>query len=70
MTVEQFLKTEKGINLNAVAFKMYPNNKSANTYLVNKLNQNDNRRFTKKDSELALLALKELSIKIIELSVE
>ena len=70
MTVEEFLKTEKGINLAQIASKMYPNNKSANTYLVNKLNKNDNRKFTEKDAELALKALKELSIKIIELSIK
>ena len=70
MTVEEFLKTEKGINLAPIASKMYPNNKSANTYLVNKLNKNDNRKFTEKDAELALKALKELSIKIIELTLK
>lgn len=69
MTVKEFLKTERGINLASLAFKMYPNNKSANTYLVNKLNKNDNRNFTQKDSELALNSLKELSIKIINLSL-
>ena len=60
MTVEEFLKTEKAINLSQIAFKMYPNNKSANTYLINKLNGNDNRKFTKKDSQLAVLALKDI----------
>ena len=60
MTVEEFLKTEKVINLSQIAFKMYPNNKSANTYLINKLNGNDNRKFTKKDSELALSVLKDI----------
>lgn len=70
MTVEEFLKTDKSVNLAPIAQKMYPNNKSANTYLTNKLNNNDNRKFTRKDAELALKALKELSIKIIELEIE
>ncbi|MXV39326.1 hypothetical protein GO491_11675 [Flavobacteriaceae bacterium Ap0902] len=70
MTVEEFLKNESAINLKAIAFKMYPNNKSANTYLVNKLNQNDNRRFNKKDAEKALKALKDISFQISELELE
>lgn len=68
MTVEEFLKTESILNLAEIARRMYPNNKSANTYLINKLNGNDNRSFTKKDTERALKVLKELSIAIIELS--
>lgn len=68
MKVEEFLKTEKTINLAQVAFKMYPNNKSANTYLINKLNGNDNRKFTKKDSEKALSVLKEICADIRKLT--
>ena len=60
MTVEKYLKNEPPIKLAFIAGKMYPNNKSANTYLINKLNGNDNRKFTKKDSELAILALKDI----------
>lgn len=68
MKVEEFLKTEKTINLAQIAFKMYPNNKSANTYLINKLNGNDNRKFTKKDSEKALSVLKEICADIRKLT--
>ena len=60
MTVEEYLKNETPIKLAFIAGKMYPNNKSASTYLINKLNENDNRKFTKKDSELAILALKDI----------
>lgn len=67
MTVKEFLKSEKTLNLSAIAAKMYPTNKSAKTYLTNKLNENDNRKFTKKDGQKALTVLKELAVKVTEL---
>ncbi|CAI9673435.1 MULTISPECIES: hypothetical protein [Elizabethkingia] len=70
MTVEEFLKTEKTLNLAKIASEMYPNNKAASSYLINKLNQNDNRKFTKKDAEKAMEVLKRLSIGIINLTLE
>lgn len=70
MTVEEFLKSNPPIELGYVAQKMFPNNKYAKQYLSNKLNNNDNRKFTKKDAESALKALKELSIEIINLDLE
>ncbi|WP_312900218.1 hypothetical protein [Chryseobacterium taichungense] len=70
MTVEEFLKSKPPVELGYIAKKMFPNNKSAKQYLSNKLNNNDNRTFTKKDAESAMKALKELSIEIINLTIE
>ena len=70
MTVEEFLKNNPPVDLSYIAKKMFPNNKYAKQYLSNKLNNNDNRKFTKKDAESALKALKDLSIEIINLDIE
>ena len=60
MTVEEYLKTNKAVNLSEVAKIMFPNNKTAPLYLANKLNKTAKRTFTTKDAESALKALKKL----------
>lgn len=69
MDIKEFLLNTKEINLTGIAEQMWPNNKSAKTYLSKKLNGLDNRVFTQKDAELALKVLNELGIKISELKV-
>ncbi|WP_069658616.1 hypothetical protein [Arcticibacter eurypsychrophilus] len=68
MNVKEFLLTEKKINLSAIAWEMWPDNKGAHSYLSRKLNNIDGRTFTDKDSALALKVLKNLGIKIDELT--
>jgi DNA-directed RNA polymerase subunit F len=70
MTVEEYLKTNKAVNISEVAKIMFPNNKTASLYLTNKLNKTAKRTFTKKDAESALKALKELYGNINELTIE
>lgn len=70
MTVEEFLKNNPPVDLSYIAKKMFPNNKYAKQYLSNKLNNNDNRKFTKKDAEKALQDLKELSNELNTLTIE
>ena len=70
MTVEEYLKTNKAVNISEVAKIMFPNNKTAALYLTNKLNKTAGRMFTKKDSVGALKALKQLYGGIEELIIE
>lgn len=70
MTVEEYLKTNKAVNISGVAKLMFPNNKTAPLYLTNKLNKTANRTFTKKDSLSALKALQSLYGNINELTIE
>ncbi|WP_079242580.1 hypothetical protein [Chryseobacterium indologenes] len=70
MTVEEYLKTNKAVNISEVAKIMFPNNKTAALYLTNKLNKTAGRTLTKKDSVEALKALKQLYGGIEELTVE
>jgi hypothetical protein len=70
MIVKEFLLTSKEINLTAIALKMYPTNKGAQSYLSRKLNGIDNRTFTKKDAELALKVLNDLGTEISNLKAE
>ena len=67
MTVKEFLQS-KAVNVSLVAKKMWPANNTAELYLYKKLS--GERPFTKKDSENALKALKELSITINGLTIE
>ena len=60
MTVKEYLLNEPPIKLSFIAAKMYPENKNAASALNNKLKGEQNRQFTKKDSELAILALKDI----------
>jgi hypothetical protein len=64
MDVKEFLLTTKEINLTAIAQLMWPENKTAKTYLSKKLHGLDNRVFTDKDAELALKVLKDLGERI------
>ncbi|WP_312306488.1 hypothetical protein [Chryseobacterium sp.] len=70
MTVEDYLKNHCKVDLSHIASKMWPTNKNASAYLSRKLNNADGRSFTKKDSEKALLALKELSIELNNLTID
>ncbi|MDB5240069.1 MAG: hypothetical protein JWP57_694 [Spirosoma sp.] len=67
MDVKDFLKTNKDINLSELAQKMWPNNKSAKTYLSRKIN--GERPFTRKDAELAKRVLGELGVTLTSLTV-
>lgn len=70
MTVEEYLKTNKAVNVSEVAKIMFPKNKTAPLYLANKLNKTANRTFTKKDSIEALKALKTLYGDISSLTID
>lgn len=70
MTVEDYLKNHCKVDLSHIASKMWPTNKNASAYLSRKLNNADGRSFTKKDSEKALLVLKELSIELNNLTID
>lgn len=70
MTVEEYLKTNKAVNVSEVAKIMFPNNKTAPLYLANKLNKTAKRTFTNKDAINALNALKTLYGNIAELTIE
>lgn len=66
MTVQEFLTKEGSlINLSAVAKAMWPKNKTARIYLDKKLK--GGRKWTEKDTALALVALKSLSVDLQEL---
>ena len=60
MTVEEYLKTTKAINLTEVARLMYPNNKSAGAKLLTKLSEKSPRTFNAEDEKLALDALRKI----------
>lgn len=69
MDIKQYLKEQADISLAALAFRMWPNNLSADTYLSNKLSDKENsRKWTKSDEKLARKALKELGVKLIDVS--
>ena len=70
MTVKEYLKNNKAVNVSEVAKIMFPNNKTASTYLLNKLNDTAKRTFTKKDAVKALQALKKLYGNINDLTLE
>jgi hypothetical protein len=70
MTVEEYLKTNKGVSLTEVAKIMFPNNKTGALYLANKLNKTANRSFTRKDTEKAIKALAEIYGGINDLTIE
>jgi hypothetical protein len=67
MEMEEYLKTQKDINLTALAKRMWPNNNYADNYLSKKLNGLDGRKWTDKDTELARLKLNELGTFLISL---
>jgi len=65
MDFKQYLKEQSEFSLKALAFRMWPNNKTADNYLSRKLYEYDGRKFTAKDEKLARKALKELGVKLI-----
>lgn len=70
MTVEEYLKTNKAVNISEVAKLLYPKNKTAKSYLSKKLNKKDGMQFTITDAEKAMEALKTLYGNINELTIE
>ncbi|WP_126654133.1 MULTISPECIES: hypothetical protein [Chryseobacterium] len=70
MTVKEYLKNNKAVNVSEVAKIMFPNNETAANYLLNKLNDTAKRTFTKKDAEKALKALQKLYGNINDLTIE
>lgn len=70
MTVEQYLKENKAVNVSEVAKIMFPKNKTAKSYLSKKLNRKDGFEFTKKDAETALDAIKKLYEIIPSLTID
>ncbi|WP_159467999.1 hypothetical protein [Dyadobacter sp. 3J3] len=68
MDIENYLKNQSDINLSGLAKRMWPNNKYADNYLSKKLNGLDGRKWTKKDTERAKIALQELGIFLQQLS--
>lgn len=67
MDFKEYLLTQNKFRLVDLAFKMWPNNKHADTYLSAKLgSKNEKVTFTAKDEKLARRALKELGIELIE----
>lgn len=69
MDVKDYLLSNKTINRADIARLMYPKNSDADTYLYKKLNNKDNRRFTRKDALLAQEALKQIGHNLINLTV-
>jgi hypothetical protein len=69
MTLKEFLEQNLIINNAQLARLMYPNNKSANTKLANKLAENlsgtGKQRITKADEELAKKELEKLVHRIV-----
>jgi len=70
MTVEEYLKTSKAVNISEVAKILYPKNKTAKSYLSKKLNKKDGFKFNLVDAENALEALKKLYGNINDLTLE
>lgn len=66
MDFKEYLLKQKDFYLSALAFRMWPANKSADTYLSVKLS--GKRPFTEKDEDLARKALKELGVALVNAS--
>lgn len=65
MDFKDYLLNQTDFSLKALAFRMWPDNKTADHYLSVKLHNLNNRSFTAKDEKLARKALKELGVKLI-----
>jgi hypothetical protein len=65
MDFKDYLINQKEFSLKALAFRMWPNNKTADNYLSKKLHGYSDQQFTAKDEKLARKALKELGVKLI-----
>lgn len=70
MDFKEYLITQNDFTLASLAFKMWPNNKTADTYLNTKLSGKGKRKFTPADEKLAKKILKELGHKLIDVSKE
>lgn len=66
MDFKEYLKTQTDFQLSALARLMWPDNKTADTYLSKKLNELDGRKFTDKDEIEARKALKILGVKLVD----
>ena len=64
MDFKEYLLTQKDFMLSALASRMWPDNKSADTYLSVKLS--GKRPFTEKDEQLARKALQDLGVSLID----
>ena len=62
MKAKDFLLNDSPVNLKYVAGKMWPTNKSADTYMSRKLN--GDRPWTEKDEQKAIEVLNELADRI------
>ncbi len=68
MDFKQYLLSQSQIQLSEIAFRMWPNNKTADNYLSKKLHDKMGKRFNDNDEKLARNALKELGVKLIDVS--
>lgn len=66
MEFKEYLLSQSQVHLSEIAFRMWPNNKTANNYLSKKLHGKMGFTFTEKDDKLARQALKELGIKLMD----
>lgn len=67
MDFKKYIIEQTAVDLGYIARKMWPDNKSAKTYLSRKLNGTDGRTWTQKDNELAKRVLNELGIELAKL---
>jgi hypothetical protein len=68
MDFKEYLLTQTDFSLKALAFRMWPDNKTADHYLSVKLHNLNNRSFTEKDEKLARKALAELGIHLTKVA--
>lgn len=65
MVIKEYLLNTDEVSLKYIAKEMWPNNKSANTYLTTKLKgKNPKRQWTQSDENLAREVLHNLGIKL------
>jgi hypothetical protein len=57
MTVEDYLKNHCKVDLGYIAIRMWPNNKSALSYLSKKLHKKHGKTFTQADAKKAMKIL-------------
>lgn len=62
MDLKEFLLNDTDINTASIARKLFPNNKSAETYLNRKLKETDDRKLTESD----IKEIKDILQKLIE----
>lgn len=65
MKIKEYLKTQRDVNTSTLASCMWPDNKTAYTYLSNKLN--GKRKWTEKDEVNAKRCLHDLGDRLVKL---